>query len=195
MDSVQAAQKQEQLRLNESYSEIVDCFRKQMENETEFYGEQIDNLLKSFSLKIHKLTEAEKTRENDIELMQLTFLQEQKRFNQSFHDMGENIKVISNRTIQELFSGRKVAMTACVSSGGVKGSGTVVKFGDVRTQVGINNIASFRTSGQFTNAATGSTATAVVAVELQIGDTVRIQTDRSMSITAKLSGFTIAKLN
>lgn len=106
-DSVQAAQKQEQLRINESYSEIVDSFKKQMENETEFHGKQIDNLLKSFSLKIHELTEAEKTRENAIELMQLTFLQEQKRFNQSFDHIGEKIKVISNRTVQEMFSGRK----------------------------------------------------------------------------------------
>ncbi|VDI25899.1 Hypothetical predicted protein [Mytilus galloprovincialis] len=154
-DSVQAAQQQEQLRLNKSYSEIVDSFKNRMDNETEFYGQRIDNLLKSFSLKIHELTEAEKTRENYIELMQLTFLQEQKRFNQSFDQMGETIKAISNRTIQELFSGRKVAMAACVSSDDTKPSDTVIKFDDVLIQVGINNIASFRTSGEFTSEVKG----------------------------------------
>lgn len=41
-----------------------------------------------------------------------------------------------------------------------------------------------------------NTGTAVVAVELQIGDTVRIQTERSMYMrSGKESCFTIAKLN
>ncbi|CAC5371303.1 unnamed protein product [Mytilus coruscus] len=237
MESVQFAQKPEHLRLNESYSEIVDSLKRQLENETELYGEQIKNLLNSFSLKIHEFTEAEKKRENAPELMQLTFIQEQKRFNHSFDQMGENIKAISNRTIQEMVSGRKVAMTACVLNSGTKPSGSVVKFDDVLTQVGINNIASFRKSGQFTSEVKGlylvsawiytttnyghfyiyknqmiigrivfnyistsatveTTGTAVVAVELQIGDTVRIQTGKSMTIiSSKRSCFTIAKLN
>lgn len=130
-----------------------------------------------------------------------------------------------------------VAITACVANGGTKPSGYIVKFDDVRTHVGINNIASFRTNGKFicevdgiylvstwidsstnygrfhiykneqiigstvfnyisTTASVENTGTAVVAVELHIGDTVRIQTGRSMNIvSSRRSCFTIAKLN
>lgn len=131
-----------------------------------------------------------------------------------------------------------VAMTACVSSsGGSKPSGSIVKFDEVKTSVGVNNISSFRTSGKFnceidglylisafidTNSNYGyyhvykngitigttvfnyisssdsieNTGTAVVTVELDIGDTVRIQTGRSMNVVSGLrSCFTIAKLN
>lgn len=130
-----------------------------------------------------------------------------------------------------------VAVTACVSSGETKSSGSVVKFDDVRALVGVKNISSFHTSGQFTNEVEGlylisafidtstnyghfqiyknqiiigdtvfnyisssdrieTTGTAVVAVELDIGDTVRIQTGKSMNISyGRRSCFTIAKLN
>lgn len=129
-----------------------------------------------------------------------------------------------------------VAMTACVSTCTSQSTGHNVKFDDVRTQVGINNIASFRTSGQFTSEVRGlylvsawihtttnygyfhiyknqiiigsiifnyistsgnieNTGTAVVAVELDIGDTVRVQTGRTMYIRSLQSCFTIAKLN
>lgn len=128
-------------------------------------------------------------------------------------------------------------MTACVSKSDTKPNGYIVKFDDVRTQVGINNIASFRTSGKFTNEVKGlylisawihtstnygrfhifknemvigstvfnyisnsltieNTGTVVVAVELQIEDTMRIQTARTMNVIgSRQSCFTIAKLN
>ncbi|XP_071136988.1 uncharacterized protein MG328 homolog [Mytilus edulis] len=151
----------------------------------------------------------------------------------------ENNLTLTIGNVQQAVSkiNNRVAVTACSSSGDTKSSGYVVKFDDVRAIVGVKNISSFRTSGQFTSEVEGlylvsvwidtttnyghfqiyknqmiigstvfnyistsatvqTTGTAVVAVELQIGDTVRIQTAKSMYIAhSKESCFTIAKLN
>ncbi|CAG2248915.1 unnamed protein product [Mytilus edulis] len=62
--SMQAAQVQEEIRLNKSYSDIIDTFKSQMNNETKFYENLVNNLFESGSLKIQNKFQSfeEKTR-------------------------------------------------------------------------------------------------------------------------------------
>lgn len=130
-----------------------------------------------------------------------------------------------------------MALTACLSERGSKPSGFVLKFDDISTQTGINNISSFRSTGKFTCESEGlylisswvesgtsfarfgvyrnnfllanayitytdrgsvviGTGTAVIAVELQVGDLVYVKTKTNMIpyISSKDSCLTIAKL-
>lgn len=50
--SMQVAQVQEEIRLNKSYNEIIDGFKSQIKNETEFYEDQMNNLFETGSSKI-----------------------------------------------------------------------------------------------------------------------------------------------
>lgn len=128
-------------------------------------------------------------------------------------------------------------MTACLSDSGAKPRGFVLKFDDISTQTGINNLSSFRNTGKFTCESEGlylisswvesntdyarfgvyrnnfllanayitytdsgsvvvGTGTAVIAVELQVGDLVYVKTEYNMLpyINSKDSCLTIAKL-
>ncbi|CAC5365372.1 unnamed protein product [Mytilus coruscus] len=95
-------QLQEQSRHNDSYHEIVERFKGQSKNETEFYGVQMNSLLESLSSKIEELSVDDKNRKNALESLQNTLRQEQNRFNQSFDVILENFRLSSNRTIEEL---------------------------------------------------------------------------------------------
>lgn len=92
----------EKSRLNDSYYEIVENFKIQSKNETEFHGEQMKTLVESLSSKLEEFSIAKKNRENDLESMLNTLHQEQNQFNQSFEFILENFRLSSNRTIEEL---------------------------------------------------------------------------------------------
>ncbi|CAC5399839.1 C1QL [Mytilus coruscus] len=101
-ESVRGIQLQEQSRFNDSYHEIVEHFKVQSKNETEFHGEQMRTLLETLSSKIEEFNVAEKNRENAIESLQNTLNQEKNRFNQSLDLILETFRLSSNRTIEEL---------------------------------------------------------------------------------------------
>lgn len=54
IESMRDTQLQQQSRLNDSYNEIVEHFKIQARNETEFHGEQINTMLDSLSSKIEE---------------------------------------------------------------------------------------------------------------------------------------------
>lgn len=128
-----------------------------------------------------------------------------------------------------------VAMTACINSSPTLSSGSVVRFNNIRKNIGISSISSFQNSGKFTCEYEGlylvsswilsntdesqfaiyyngqslasayvmydaapeinvGTATAIVSVELKVGDTVWVQTKNRMFVGYQGSCFTIAKL-
>ncbi|CAG2192689.1 C1QL [Mytilus edulis] len=66
------------------------------------YGEKMDSLFDSLSLKSQTLSEAEKERERKIVSMQRDSHEEHKRFNTSSDTIVKNFKVQSNKTLQEL---------------------------------------------------------------------------------------------
>ncbi|VDI41045.1 Hypothetical predicted protein, partial [Mytilus galloprovincialis] len=117
----------------------------------------------------------------------------------------------------------RVAMTACINSSPTLSSGSVVRFNNIRKNIGISSISSFQNSGKFTCEYEGlylvsswilsntdesqfaiyyngqslasayvmydaapeinvGTATAIVSVELKVGDTVWVQTKNRMFV-------------
>ncbi|CAC5357708.1 unnamed protein product [Mytilus coruscus] len=147
--SVRDIQLQEQSRINNSYHESVEHFKDRSKNESEMYGQQINAMLESMSSKIEEVGVAEKKRGSSMELMQYTFQQDQRRFNQSFDLFLENTKLHANKTINELFAKQqRVAVTACVSSGRIFPD-NVVRFSTVNFHVGIDNLDTFKSSGKF----------------------------------------------
>lgn len=95
VQSVENVRLQDQMRFNQSYQESVDLFKTRINNETSFYGEQMNTLLESLSSTIQIFSEAEKNRESSLNLMQT-------RFNFSYHQIVETVKVNSNKTLQEI---------------------------------------------------------------------------------------------
>ncbi|VDI64755.1 Hypothetical predicted protein [Mytilus galloprovincialis] len=95
-------QLQIETRINDSYQEIINNFKTQSNNETTLYGEKMDSLFDSLSLKSQTLSEAEKERERKIVSMQRDSHEEHKRFNSSSDVIVKNFKVQSNKTLQEL---------------------------------------------------------------------------------------------
>ncbi|CAG2231889.1 unnamed protein product [Mytilus edulis] len=147
--SVRDIQLQEQSRIYDLYHESVEHFKIRSQNESEMYGQQINSILVSMSSKIEEVGVAEKRRGNAMEIMQYTFQQDQRRFNQSFDIFLENTKFQSNKTIIELLSKQqKVAVTACVYPGR-SFSDSVVRFSTVNFYIGINDIDTFKSSGKF----------------------------------------------
>ncbi|CAC5380263.1 unnamed protein product [Mytilus coruscus] len=104
VESIGIIHAQEQLRFNDSYQEIVERFKIQSKNATNFYGEQMKISLESLSLRIQEFGVAEKNRQKALELMQYTLYQEQQRFNDSFDLILENFRLASNETINELIA-------------------------------------------------------------------------------------------
>ncbi|XP_052087254.1 multimerin-2-like [Mytilus californianus] len=146
--SMRDIQLQEQLRHNDSYHEIVERFKIQSKNETEYHGEQINTMLESLSSKIEELIVAEKNRNNAMELMQNTLHQEQKRFNQSFDLTLQNFRLSSNGTVHQLIEKQQkdyealvkkqstVAFSAYTTHSQYFSSRTNVKFEKVWTNIG-----------------------------------------------------------
>ncbi|VDH96224.1 Hypothetical predicted protein [Mytilus galloprovincialis] len=104
VESMRDTQLQQQSRLNDSYNEIVEHFKIQARNETEFHGEQINTMLDSLSSKIEEFSDAENKRKKTLDFLQYTLHQEQKRFNQSFDLTLENFRLSSNKTIHDLIA-------------------------------------------------------------------------------------------
>lgn len=100
-----------QSRLNYSLQDIVENFEIRWINETKMYGEQINTLLKSISSKIEECSVNEKNRQCDMELIQFTLHQEQKRFNQPFDLFTENRKLRSYKIINCLTCIRRIKFT------------------------------------------------------------------------------------
>lgn len=99
VESMRDTNLQEQLRLNNSYHEIVEHFSIQSKNETELYGDQMKVMLGSLSSKIQELNVAENKRGIYLELLQNRLNREQKRFNESFDLILENFRITSNETV------------------------------------------------------------------------------------------------
>ncbi|CAC5406064.1 C1QL [Mytilus coruscus] len=147
-ESVRENQLQEQSRINHSYYEIVERFKIQTQNETEFHGEKIHTLFNSLSLKIEEFSVAEKNRENALELMQNTLHKEQNRFNKSFDLILYNFRLSSNKSIYELIAKQQkdyealmkkqstVAFSAYTINSQTITSNTNVKFEKVWTNIG-----------------------------------------------------------
>ncbi|CAG2223530.1 C1QL [Mytilus edulis] len=145
---VQDSQIRDQMQFNNSYQEAIKQFKAKVNNETSSYGDKMNTLLESLSSKIQMFSEAEKKRERVIELMQFTLHQEQKRFNTSFEEVVEMIKVNSNKTLHELISKHQtdfyelvkkretVAFSAYRKSHQDLSKGTKILFNQVWTNVG-----------------------------------------------------------
>ncbi|VDI66556.1 Hypothetical predicted protein [Mytilus galloprovincialis] len=147
--SVRDIQLLEQSRINDLYRENVEYFKDRSKNESEIYGHQINAMLGSLSSKIEEVGVAEKKRHNALESMQYTLQQDKERFNKSFDLFLENTKLRSDKTVNELFAKqKKVAVTACVSSGKTF-SDAVVRFATVTYKIRIDNIKTFTSSGKF----------------------------------------------
>lgn len=66
----------------------------------------------------------------------------------------QNIQMNLNMSLAKLEqqineNSREVALTSCVSTGKTFNAGTLIKFDDVRTSIGIKNVSAFKTSGKF----------------------------------------------
>ncbi|VDI15091.1 Hypothetical predicted protein [Mytilus galloprovincialis] len=168
--SMQVAQVQEEIRLNKSYNEIIDGFKSQIKNETEFYEDQMNNLFETGSSKIQtkfqSFEEQTKLLTNNQNEMNRNVLNNVRiNITNSFQNMESNqnalsdIKTFASKLAEEgvkiktlerqvADSNRKVAVTACVSSAQTF-SGGVVKFPTVYLNLGIKDIATFKTSGKF----------------------------------------------
>ncbi|XP_071135066.1 uncharacterized protein [Mytilus edulis] len=145
---VQDSQIRDQMQFNNSYQEAIKQFKAKVNNETSSYGDKMNTLLESLSSKIQMFSEAEKKRERVIELMQFTLHQEQVRFNTSFEEVVEMIKVNSNKTLHELISKHQtdfyelvkkretVAFSAYRTSHQDLSKGTKILFNQVWTNVG-----------------------------------------------------------
>ncbi|CAC5383417.1 unnamed protein product [Mytilus coruscus] len=137
---------QDQTRFNNSFLETVDRFKLQSENETEFYQRRMNPLLDSFSSKVQDLSEAEHRREST---MNLSLLQEQSRFNESFDKIVENFQVRFNKSLQEIaLKQKKVARTACRAASRVSVR-TVVHFPIIKTNIGITDLSAYKSTGKF----------------------------------------------
>ncbi|VDI49174.1 Hypothetical predicted protein [Mytilus galloprovincialis] len=147
--SGQEARLQDQTRFNKSYQEIVEHFKTQADNETDIYGDQINALLESLSSKIDVFTEAEKKWESDKQSMQFSFDKQQRRFNSSYAQIVENFNVNFNKKLQDLISNiQPVVLTGC-SVGSTASAGSL-KFPDIKTSIGVSDLSSFKSTGQFT---------------------------------------------
>ncbi|CAG2219903.1 unnamed protein product [Mytilus edulis] len=104
VDSIRINHAQEQVRLNDSYQEIVKRVHIQLKNVTNFYGEQMKTSLDSMSSRMQAFSGAEKNRQKALELMRYTLNQEQQRFNNSFDLILENFRLASNDTFNELIA-------------------------------------------------------------------------------------------
>ncbi|XP_071177348.1 uncharacterized protein [Mytilus edulis] len=79
--------------------------------------------------------------------------EKQRSQDRMLEDLKRNVNLtFTNLQLQISNNGDKVAMTACVSYHHSLSAGIVLKFGDIRTHVGIlnDNLSSFRSSGKFT---------------------------------------------
>ncbi|XP_071135131.1 uncharacterized protein [Mytilus edulis] len=148
VESIRIYHAQEQVRINDSYQEIVKRVHIQLKNVTNFNGEQMKTSLDSMSSQMQESSEAEKNRQKALELMRYTLNQEQQRFNNSFDLILENFRLASNDTFNELIATQqKVAMTACVKQGNTVTG--VVKFNDIKTNSNISNLSYFKSNGKF----------------------------------------------
>ncbi|CAC5425708.1 C1QL [Mytilus coruscus] len=141
---------QDQMRFNTSYQEIVEHFKTQIDNETYFYEDKMNTLMKALSSKIQALSAAEQSRDHGLKAMQFTLHQDQKRFNFSYNQIVENFKDNSNKTLQELVlklqkvpgydvlakKRETVAFTAYRKSSQTLSNGQKVIFDQIWTNVG-----------------------------------------------------------
>lgn len=111
IESVRDSEIQDQIRLNESYNEIVQHFKIQSKNETGVYGRQMNTLMDSLTLRMHELIEAEQKRESVLESMQFTLDQEKTRFNHSIGLILENLTIQSNMAWQEFILKQQTGKT------------------------------------------------------------------------------------
>ncbi|CAC5397236.1 Fibrinogen-like protein A,Ryncolin-2,Tenascin-X,Angiopoietin-related protein 6,Ficolin-2,Ryncolin-1,Ryncolin-3,Ficolin-1,Fibroleukin [Mytilus coruscus] len=88
---------QEQEQFNDSFQATVENIKTQSES-------TVKRFLDSISFKMNEYSESHRKRENALELLQSNLLQEQERFNQSFHLMMNNIKEDLNETIRNFIS-------------------------------------------------------------------------------------------
>ncbi|VDI81869.1 Hypothetical predicted protein, partial [Mytilus galloprovincialis] len=147
IESMRETQRQYQTRFNESLLETIEHFKLQSENKTEMYERKMNTLLESFSFKIQELSEAERKRESAT---QVSLDQEQNRFNASFDKIVENFQVRFNKSLQEIaLNQQKVALTACHSRQSTVSSGKIVHFSDIRTNIGIIDVSSYKSTGKF----------------------------------------------
>ncbi|VDI54161.1 Hypothetical predicted protein [Mytilus galloprovincialis] len=102
-------QLQIETRINDSYQEIINNFKTQSNNETTLYGEKMDSLFDSLSLKSQTLSEAEKERERKIVSMQRDSHEEHKRFQR---DAGEkrNSCFLSFRPSSQALSSKEIVI-------------------------------------------------------------------------------------
>ncbi|CAC5364591.1 unnamed protein product [Mytilus coruscus] len=91
---------QEQERFNHSFHETVAYMYIQS-------GSKVKGVLDSISSKMNEIIESHGKRENAMELLQSSFLQDQERFNQSFHLMRDKVERESNKTVQNFISEQK----------------------------------------------------------------------------------------
>ncbi|CAC5402657.1 C1QL [Mytilus coruscus] len=146
VDSMRKAYLQDQMRFNDSFLETVDHFKLQSENETEFYERRMNSLLDSFSSKVIEFSEAERKREST---MKLSLHQEQNRFNKSYDKIVGNFQVRFNNSLKEIaLKQQKVALTACHTGSTVSG-GKVVHFPIIKTNIGITDLSSYKSTGKF----------------------------------------------
>ncbi|XP_063436256.1 uncharacterized protein LOC134717690 [Mytilus trossulus] len=153
VESMRNSHIQDQMQFNDSLIEAVDHFRTQSENETWIYGRQMNSLFDSLSSKIQDLEVAESKRES---IMESSILQHQSRFNESFDKIFEHFQVRFNNSLQEIeIKQKKVGFTSCASSAQGYSLGSIIKFPDVLSKIGISNISTFKSSGKFTCKAEG----------------------------------------
>ncbi|CAC5397241.1 Fibrinogen-like protein A,Ryncolin-2,Tenascin-X,Angiopoietin-related protein 6,Angiopoietin-related protein 2,Ryncolin-1,Ryncolin-3,Fibrinogen C domain-containing protein 1 [Mytilus coruscus] len=94
---LQSTMLQEQERFNKSFQETVENIKTQSES-------NVNSILDSILSKIDEFSESHSKRENAMELLQSNFLQEQERFNLSFHLMMDTIKEDLNKTTRNFIS-------------------------------------------------------------------------------------------
>ncbi|CAC5356130.1 Fibrinogen-like protein A,Ryncolin-2,Tenascin-X,Angiopoietin-related protein 6,Angiopoietin-related protein 2,Microfibril-associated glycoprotein 4,Ryncolin-1,Ryncolin-3,Fibroleukin,Fibrinogen C domain-containing protein 1 [Mytilus coruscus] len=108
LESMRDLHHQEQIRLNDSFQETVENIylksEKTVENIKTQSESNVNSILDSILSKIDEFSESHSKRENAMELLQSNFLQEQERFNLSFHLMTDTIKEDLNKTTRNFIS-------------------------------------------------------------------------------------------
>ncbi|XP_063402011.1 uncharacterized protein LOC134686271 [Mytilus trossulus] len=147
IESMREAHLEDQTRFDKSFLETIDHFKLESENKTEMYERKMNTLLDSFSFKIQELSKDERKRES---AMQVYHHHEQNRFNASFDKIVENFQIRFNKSLQEIaLNQQKVALTACHSSYSSVSASTVVQFSNIKTNIGITDLSSYKSTGKF----------------------------------------------
>lgn len=80
----------------------MEHFKTQTDNETSFYGDKMNSLMKDLSSEIQEFSAAEQSRDNGLKAMQFSLQQDQKRFNFSYNQIAGQFKDNANKTMNEL---------------------------------------------------------------------------------------------